>query len=664
MELLSNTGFVAWVPIQAGQDHLRQYTKKGTIEALAELIWNGLDAEAATVDVDIESQSMLAPSRELSYVTRIVITDTGHGIDADRAQEQFSSLGDSWKTSLNGRTLNSKRALHGSAGRGRFLAYSLGDRVRWSSISNFGGSLRRVEISGTSDRINGFQVDEIAELTEPSSTGTTVVINVPQGRPLSALLRDDLVEQLTARFAIHLLGNPDLAVRVNGIRLDPSSMIEGSPVNVPLSVDTDDYLGYEPPVMTIVDWADSVKVPTGVVLCTADGVSLLEIDKGTASSNVRATGYLRWSGWAVAGIDLITSQLEHASIIDAGRRALAKHIAARTDSLMATIVTTLKEERAYPYPDEITDPVQETERQLFDLVAVTARGPLRSSTPQNRKMTARLLQLALQERPESLDHILADVLSLSDVEREELADLLTYTPLSKIVSAAAEVTRRLDLLATLRNVIYTRRVAAAMREVDQLHPLVKDNVWLFGEPWRLSASEIGLTNVLREVARSDLALEADLIRQGQHILLPEGKRGRVDLLMQRTLIGPDNQQSRLVVELKRPSIKLGDRELDQVRKYARVLTEHAGAGKSHWSFWLVGSEVISELKAELSQVDREWGHIVATEKYDLRVTTWGTLLDQAERSLQFYKEQLTYSASQEESTARIRHRHEELLPPP
>ena len=113
--ILRDTEFMAWVPIQAGQDHLRQYTKKGAIEALAELIWNGLDAEAPTVDVDIESQSMLPPARELSYVTRIVVTDTGHGIDPDKAQEQFSSLGDSWKKGLNGRTLNSERALHGSA---------------------------------------------------------------------------------------------------------------------------------------------------------------------------------------------------------------------------------------------------------------------------------------------------------------------------------------------------------------------------------------------------------------------------------------------------------------------------------------------------------------------------------------------------------------------
>jgi hypothetical protein len=653
---------MAWVPIQAGQDHLLQYTKKSPIEALGELIWNGLDAEATAVDVDIEVQSMAGAGRELHYVSRITVTDTGHGIDPDKAQEQFSSLGDSWKKNLSGRTLNNKRALHGSRGRGRFLAYSLGDRVRWSSISRFGGNLRRVEISGTVDRINGFNVDEIAELSGPSSTGTTVLIDVPQGRPLSVLLKDDLEEQLTARLAIHLLGNPDLTVRVNGVRLAPGPLIEGSPIDVILSVNAEDYSGYEQPVMTIVDWIESVRVPTGVVLCTGDGASLLEIEKGGTSGNVRSTGYLKWSGWATTGADLLAVHMEHGSIIDAGRRALNEHIAARTGSLITTIVATLREEHSYPYPDEISDPVQETERQLFDLVAVTARTPLRNSTPQNRRMTAHLLQLALQERPESLDRILADALSLSDTEREELADLLTYTSLSRIVSAAAEVTRRLDLLATLRHVLYTPTVAAAMREVDQLHPLVKNNVWLFGEPWRLSASEAGLTNVLRQVARDDLAIEADLVNHGKQVLLPEGKRGRVDLLLQRTLIGPNDQQSRLVVELKRPSIKLGDKELTQVKRYARALTEHPGVGKSHWSFWLVGADIKDELTGDLTQKDREWGHVIAAEKYDLRITTWSNLLNQAGHRLHFYKEQLTYNASQDESVDRVKQLHEELLP--
>jgi hypothetical protein len=39
-----------WLPIHAGQDHLQQYARRRPIDALVELIWNGLDAEADLVE--------------------------------------------------------------------------------------------------------------------------------------------------------------------------------------------------------------------------------------------------------------------------------------------------------------------------------------------------------------------------------------------------------------------------------------------------------------------------------------------------------------------------------------------------------------------------------------------------------------------------------------
>ena len=410
-----------------------------------------------------------------------------------------------------------------------------------------------------------------------------------------------------------------------------------------------------------------MKVSPGLVLCTADGASLVEVPKTSPPGTVRSTGYVRWAGWDAPGVaDLHVIHMQHPNIIDSAKELLAKHVQERTGAMTSTIVEMLRAEHAYPYPDEITDPIQETERQIFDLVAVTARTPLRTVGRSQRKMTAQLLQLALQERPDSLELILAEALSLSSIERDELAELLQYSTLTSVIGAAAEVSRRLDLLMTLRHVIYTPGVAASMREVDQLHPLVKDNVWLFGESWRLSGSEIGLTSVMRSVIGNNVALEEDLVRQGQYVLLPEGKRGRVDLLLQRTIIGPGDRQDRLVVELKRPSVKLGDTELNQVRKYARALSNHPGSGLSHWTFWLVGADIRrgnDGIEAELDQVGREHGHIVATDKFDIHVITWGTLLDRAERSLNFYRERLNYTVSQKEAVERVRRRHEELLPP-
>jgi hypothetical protein len=94
---------MVWMPILAGRDHLAQYAKQSAVDALVELIWNGLDAEADEVDVDIESSSLGTTDRDMYYVTRITVTDTGHGITPDIARSAFPSLGDSWKRTLNGR---------------------------------------------------------------------------------------------------------------------------------------------------------------------------------------------------------------------------------------------------------------------------------------------------------------------------------------------------------------------------------------------------------------------------------------------------------------------------------------------------------------------------------------------------------------------------------
>ena len=182
---------VTWLPVHAGQDHLLQFSRRPPIDALAELIWNGLDAEADLVDVEIETSSLGPGDSELLHITLITITDNGHGITPEIATQAFPSLGDSWKRNLNKRTVNGKRALHGSLGRGRFFAYSLGHRARWTSISQRGsGEYQQVEISGDQARINGFSIGDATPAAGP--TGTILTITIEQGRALGALLRDDV----------------------------------------------------------------------------------------------------------------------------------------------------------------------------------------------------------------------------------------------------------------------------------------------------------------------------------------------------------------------------------------------------------------------------------------------------------------------------------------
>ncbi|WP_439382087.1 ATP-binding protein [Amycolatopsis lexingtonensis] len=97
---------MVWQPVRVGRDHLGQFTNRSAVDAITELVWNGLDAEADEVDVVVETETM--GPENLRYVTRVTVRDNGHGMNHERALSAFESLGDSWKKGLRGRTVNGK----------------------------------------------------------------------------------------------------------------------------------------------------------------------------------------------------------------------------------------------------------------------------------------------------------------------------------------------------------------------------------------------------------------------------------------------------------------------------------------------------------------------------------------------------------------------------
>jgi hypothetical protein len=98
-------------PIEVQSDFLEKITRAKPVHALAEFIWNSLDADASSITVAFEEN-------DLGAMSKIVVRDNGMGMKFDRAAEMFKSLGGSWK-GMRGRT-EEGRFLHGQDGRGRF----------------------------------------------------------------------------------------------------------------------------------------------------------------------------------------------------------------------------------------------------------------------------------------------------------------------------------------------------------------------------------------------------------------------------------------------------------------------------------------------------------------------------------------------------------------
>jgi hypothetical protein len=158
-------------PVRVNADQFDKLARRTQpIAAVAELIWNGLDAEARRVQVEIERN-------DLEGVEKIVVRDDGHGMSNSLAQRDFEFLGGSWKkTSATSR--NGLRALHGKQGEGRFRAFALGSEVVWDTTSlNSLGEFERTRVVGSLTS-SEFTLSDPEKSAGPA--GTQVVIEQPR----------------------------------------------------------------------------------------------------------------------------------------------------------------------------------------------------------------------------------------------------------------------------------------------------------------------------------------------------------------------------------------------------------------------------------------------------------------------------------------------------
>ena len=75
------------IELKVGQDHVESLAKlRNPLIAVEELIWNGLDADATEISIQIKINKM-------GGLDSITITDNGLGIPLETTETAFGSLG-------------------------------------------------------------------------------------------------------------------------------------------------------------------------------------------------------------------------------------------------------------------------------------------------------------------------------------------------------------------------------------------------------------------------------------------------------------------------------------------------------------------------------------------------------------------------------------------
>jgi hypothetical protein len=643
--------------IEVEKDHLERLAGGKPIPALAELIWNAVDADSHIVEVVIQRGEMAA-----GYIT---VRDDGHGIPYRDAPELFGRLGGSWKA-LARHSKARRRFLHGRDGKGRLKALALGRVADWSVVYRAGtGDLRAYSISIVGDDIRDVRLSEEKPAEPDARPGVTVRISELYSQ-LAGTDSDGLAQQLEETFALYLADYSDVQITVSGVRLDPAAQIaRRTHIELP-PIEAESNKTF-PASLDVVEW----KKPTGRVLylCDERGMPLRPVDTRFHTPGYHFSAYLRSDYFESArtegSLDLAELQAPFIAIrekaLDAIRDLAAKSASDRERALVQQWQT----EQVYPYKGKPSSPLEKVERQVFDVVAMQLHKHLPNFETVPRKTKAfhlRMLRQAIEKSPEDLQLILREVVDLPARDQRALAKLIRETSLGAIIKATTLVTDRLKFIAALEELVFQKDLKAVLKERTQLHRLLADNTWIFGEEFNLTVDDESLTQVLRKhlKAGGSPAIVDSPVKRG------DGRKGIVDLMLTRALrTARAEELDHLVIELKAPSVVLGAPEIQQVKSYAFAVAddERFRDVKARWTFWVLSNEMDGTARREASQEGRPHGCIYASNEPEIRiwVKTWGQVVTENKGRLRFFQESLEHRVDQISALADLRDRYSDLL---
>jgi len=637
-------------------DHIDSLTRANGKTAISELIWNALDADASEINIDYELN-------KLGGINQILIKDNGHGLNYQKAQEVFGKLGGSEKKTT--RTSPSGRYYHGKEGKGRYKSLALGDLVQFTSLFENGEFFKEYTITLDRNHLSYSDFSDLKTLPKGKyETGFQIKIdNINQENALQ-ITEIRSRKELEQKFASYWINYPDFTILFNGNKLEFSSLIKHSEEKDILVKDGEvDYRF----TIKVIEWNFDIKKQT--YLCNTKGIPFQETNLGIRStlpiSIFIQSNYIeklhRENKLALEGLDEILN-----SIIRDSKTIARDYVRRRLHQYSGKFINELKEKGLYPYKDKAETLIEESKRQVFDIVALQVNEYLPDFEAQDEKskrLTLALIKEALENDSISLQRILTEIIELPEDKRKDLFDILDETSLSNIIDAMTEIKNRLNLLNGIEQLIYDKDLNKQVKERKHLHKIIINETWIFGDKYTYGADDVTLKNVLKAYLKDSIGRE-----DFEEIINSENndKLGTIPdvCLWQQFSMGSAGKEN-LIIELKKPDKDAGFTEKSQIESYATKVSNDPRfpKDKTRWKFLLITKDIKPEIEPHLNQKNRKYGHVSEGENFDVYVLPWGHILSEARTRHEFIRDKLNLNLKDnEQGLDYLKNKYKEYLP--
>ena len=254
---------------------------------------------------------------------------------------------------------------------------------------------------------------------------------------------------------------------------------------------------------------------------------------------------------------------------------------------------------------------------------------------------------------------------MTEEQQNDLAELLTHTHLPEIIDVAKTVSDRLTFIYLLDQMVYNDSVGKPIKERTQFHRLLLKELWVFGEKYALLTSDQSLKNLLQAhimcLGRSELVPDIPPEATEDLTRIP-------DICLYNQIFNGYEQYEHLVIELKRPTLTLTKKEIDQIEDYALTVANNPMFDKAttKWKFILLGQDFDTYVISRLQNRTQGGGNLYNSDdgRTEISVLKWSSIIQNNKFKYEFLRKKLNYTLSDNPDFAMdyLMEKHAELFP--
>ncbi|HBX0750226.1 ATP-binding protein [Enterobacter hormaechei] len=588
--------------------------------ALTELVANAWDAGASRVD-------FILPSETGGMLT---VTDDGHGMTSQQFRHRWMTLryrrekhqGLNVEFPVN-RQCKPRKA-YGRNGVGRHGLLCFADEYK---VETWRDGILMTFVVGTESGASPFVIRSEHQ-SKREGSGTKLSVQVTRKLPDP----DEIITVLSARF-IH---DPEFEIRVNGV------LRQFSEINGKVSERTLDLgQGYKATVIII----DSTQLNHSSI---HQGIAfwvqkrLVGTPSWAIGQVINFDGRTRFARRYKVIVDTEGFENEVKSdwtgfrpseVINNLYKVTAEHISKISDELAEEVVDEATADALTQNRNELASLGQGARLEVAEFTKTIAKSHPTISPDFLATAVKAVIHL---EQSRSGAALLQKLALLPHDDISALDQLLAEWSIKDAFRVLDEIDSRISVIETIRRIADDPNTD----ELHTLHPLILRSRWLFGAEYESQeyCSNATLNTVARELFKNTMAQFINDRKRPDIVVLPDNTTCQLTGLESFDPMDPTLTQLQhvLLIELKKGGFQLTRQEVNQADGYVQdIAASGAISGTPYICAWVVGQKIAKGVATDkkLSDNGQDYGRV--------RATTFGTLVDTANRRLMKFRDVLS-----------------------